>query len=106
LQCPAFHELRLSPGEKVFVKNDLGSETMQRRMRRQHASADIERSIAGNRLHIPNVEISRDRPDSAMKQTVCHCRIQQRGDNTSMKNTVISLEFVGRRESRSDAAVS
>ena len=41
-----------------------------------------------------------------MEQAVRHCRIQQRGNDAAVEEAIISLEFGGHFESRSDAAVS
>jgi len=106
LKHPALHEFPLGPGHEPFVKSDLRPETIQRRTGSQHPCAYFQRSVTGNRLYEPNVKIPRDRLNSMMKQTVRHCRIQQRGNDASVEEVVISLELSVRPESCSDAAIS
>jgi hypothetical protein len=106
LKHPALHEFALGPGHDTFVKNYLRPETIQRRTGKQHPGTYFQRNVTVNRMDEPNVKIPRDRLNSTMKQAVRHSPIQQRGNDASVKEVVISLEFTVRLESCSDAVVS
>lgn len=75
-------------------------------MGRKHPRPYFQRNVTKNRLHEANMQITSDRLHSTMKQAVCHRRIQQRSDNTSMKDVVISLEFSVCLELRPDDAIT
>jgi hypothetical protein len=88
----AAHEFRLGPSHDAVLNQDLRSRAVQRRMRRQHPSLDVQRSAALNRLKVPNAHISGDSLDALMEEAVCHRCIQQCSDDTSMQNIIIPLE--------------
>ena len=91
MKNPTLHEFGLGPGHDTFIKNNLRPETIQRRIGREHPGTYFQRNVTENRLYEPNVKIPRDRLNSTIKQAVRHRRIQQGGNNASVKDAGISL---------------
>jgi len=103
---PSPHEFGLGPGHDAFISNNLRSEAIQRRRGREHPGPYFQRNVTGNGPHEPNVKIPRDCLNSMMKQAVRHHLVQQRGNDPSVKEAVISLELRMHLESCPDGTVS
>ena len=59
----------------------------------QQTGADFQRRIAGYASHITHLQVARHPLDAMVKQAVGHGRIQHGGDDTSVQDAVIALQF-------------
>jgi hypothetical protein len=93
LKHSAPHEFGLGPGHDTLFVHNLRLKTIERRTKRQHPRSYFQRGVARNRLHEANMKVCRDRLNSMMKKAVRHCRIQQCGNDASVKDVVVSLKL-------------
>lgn len=99
------NEFGLGPGHDPLVLPDFRSKTIKRRTGRQHPRSYFQRGIARNRINKADMKVSRNSLNSAVKKAMGHGRIQQGGNNASVKHVGVSLESLTGLETGLHAAV-
>ena len=96
----SFHELARGPGFHALILDKLGFEYKKGRERPVDPRSDNRRAIRNDRMAEANLEFTGDPLLAVREEAVCHRAIEQRGDDSPVKQSWITFKGLAAAEPR------